>query len=188
MLKFFILFDMITLVSSTNRPNSRTEKVSRQIMKQLSALTDEELKFFDLAHLPHSILHAEMYESDGQSEDVMKLQDRYFKSSERFIFIIPEYNGGVPGILKLWIDAMSVRKYDETFKGKKACLIGVSTGRAGNLRGLEHFTGILNYLNVIVFPDKLPISSIQNVLQDDEVLDRETTEDVNHLLEKFLAF
>ena len=184
----FILFAMLTLISSTNRPNSRTEKVSRYIVQRLKSLTDEAVHFFDLAHLPYSILHADMYDKNGQSREIQTLQDRYFKTADRFIFVIPEYNGGVPGILKLWIDAMSVRKYDETFRNKKACLIGISSGRAGNLRGLEHFTGILNYLNIVVFPDKLPISSIQHVLKDDKVLDEETTEAVDDLLKRFLEF
>ena len=84
-------------------------------------------------------------------------------AADKFWFVFPEYNGGIPGMLKLFLDAISVRAYKATFHGKKACLTGISTGRAGNLRGLDQLTNILNYLQVIVHPNKVPISSISRL-------------------------
>jgi NAD(P)H-dependent FMN reductase len=49
----------------------------------------------------------------------------------------------VPGSLKLFIDACSVREYKQNFKGKKAALVGIASGRAGNLRGMDHLTGVM---------------------------------------------
>ena len=44
--------------------------------------------------------------------------------------------------------------------------MGVSSGRAGNLRGMDHLTGILNYLGIHVHPNKLPISSVLGLLNE----------------------
>ena len=75
---------------------------------------------------------------------------------------MPEYNGGYPGILKLFLDSVSPKEWTN----KKVCLVGVSSGRAGNLRGMEDLTGILNYLKLHVYYTKLPISTVDKVLNE----------------------
>lgn len=77
----------------------------------------------------------------------------------------------------------------ECFYGKKALLTGVADGRAGNLRGMEHFTGILNHMKVIVHPDKLPISVLKKLVnKDGDLIDEETKKVIKKQLEEFLQF
>jgi NAD(P)H-dependent FMN reductase len=109
--------------------------------------------------------------------------------ANKFIFVIPEYNGGFPGIVKLFIDACSIRAYKPTFKNKKAALVGVATGRAGNLRGLDHMTGVLNHVGTIVMPKQLPISSIENLVNGNgEITDPNTIKVIEEYVDNFLAF
>ena len=82
----------------------------------------------------------------------------YIEPVDRFIFVIPEYNGSFPGIAKLFLDTLPPSIWD----GKKAALVGVASGRAGNLRGLDHFAAVLNYLKVEVLSKKIPLSSIHD--------------------------
>jgi chromate reductase len=71
----------------------------------------------------------------------------------------------------------------------KACLVGVSTGRAGNLRGMEHLTNILNYLKINVYHNKLPISRVDTLLDaNGNLTDVETQKVVDWQLEGFLKF
>jgi NAD(P)H-dependent FMN reductase len=88
------------------------------------------------------------------------LIDRWISPSSRFIFVVPEYNGSFPGILKVFLDSVHPNEWNDKF----ACLVGVSTGRAGNLRGMEHLAGILNYLKMHVYHNKLPVSSVDKLL------------------------
>ncbi|MCC6838141.1 MAG: NAD(P)H-dependent oxidoreductase, partial [Bacteroidia bacterium] len=67
-----------------------------------------------------------------------------------------------PGILKLFFDAI----HPDLNRGKKVGLVGVASGRAGNLRGMEHLTGVLNYLGMHVHPNKLPISSVLALINE----------------------
>jgi len=78
--------------------------------------------------------------------------------------------------VKLFIDACSIRNYADNFKGKKAAIVGVAAGRAGNLRGMEHLTGVLNYLGTTIMPNRLPISSIGGLLDEDKKLKDEATQ------------
>jgi NAD(P)H-dependent FMN reductase len=65
-------------------------------------------------------------------------------------------------------------------------LIGVSTGRAGNLRGMEHLTGMLNYLNMHVHPEKLPVSSVQDLIDDELKIDLLIRENLERLVTEFI--
>jgi NAD(P)H-dependent FMN reductase len=106
--------------------------------------------------------------------------------TQRFIFISPEYNGSIPGVLKAMFDISDI---DRAWRGKKALLTGVSSGRAGNLRGMEHLTGILNYMKVTVHHNKLPISVVHTLLNANGVIeDLKTLDSINIQLDEFLEF
>jgi NAD(P)H-dependent FMN reductase len=99
---------------------------------------------------------------------------------------MPEYNGSYPGVLKAMIDITDVKK---VWWWKKALLTGVSTGRAGNLRGMDHITGSLHHLNVFVHPNKLPISMIDKVMDGMGVINSQATiTAINLQLDQFINF
>ncbi len=181
---------MITVFSGTNRKNNATSKVARQVFDFLKNNTEEEIKFFSLEELPDDILHVDMYGSENQSTGLAKIQDEFLIKANKLYFVIPEYNGSFPGVLKLFLDACSIRAYKESFHGgKKAALMGVSSGRAGNLRGLEHFTGVLNYLQITVMPPHQPISNLEKLLNTDGfVQDAETLKAMENHVKKFIQF
>ena len=165
---------MITVISGTNRKGSRCKVFAEKYSKLLSKIVDTEVKFLALEDLPHDWYQAAMYFEDGQQPSLTAIQDEYILAADAFVFISPEYNGSYPGVLKLFIDACSIRRYADNFKGKKAALVGVATGRAGNLRGMSHLAGVLNYLGTTTMPNQLPISSIGVLVDDQNNLDEET--------------
>jgi chromate reductase, NAD(P)H dehydrogenase (quinone) len=178
---------MITIISGTNRKDSEClqfAKIYQDILIQKNAGS---VKLLALEQIPHDWFHPDMY--DYQSDSLSALQDEYMIPAEKFIYISPEYNGSFPGVVKLFIDACSVREYRRTFKGKKAALAGVATGRAGNLRGMDHLTGILNHVGTIVLPNKLPISRINDLKNGEgEVIDPATLKAIEAQLDELLAF
>jgi NAD(P)H-dependent FMN reductase len=180
---------MITIISGTNRKNSETEHLASRLYELLGKLTDEPIALFKLTDLPSVFISPEMYSVEGQTAEISSIQDNYVVPARKLWFIFPEYNGGVPGILKLFLDAISVRDLKGTFHGKKACLTGLSTGRAGNLRGMDHLTNILNYLQVTVMPNRLPISSIMNLKDEKGLLsDVATWAVIENQAKQFLSF
>lgn len=167
--------DNYIIISGTNRLHSNTIKVARQYQRLLA---DKGITagFFSL----------EGWKWLEKSPAFDQLQKELLIPAERMIFILPEYNGSIPGVVKLMID---LSDHQAVWQGKKALLTGLSTGRAGNLRGMEHMTGILNYLNVIVHPNKLPISSVDKLLNGaGEITDRGTLVSINKQLNEFISF
>lgn len=178
---------MITIISGTNRPNSRTALVSE---RYASILKDKgvEHKLLKLTDLPSSLLHPQMYKEDGVSKEVLDIQEQYIIGIDKFMVIIPEYNGGFPGVFKLFVDAMCASKYKANFHGKKISLTGVSAGRAGNLRGMESLTGIFNYLGATILPQKLPLSSIEGFVENDQLIADKIDSTIINQIENFLQF
>lgn len=147
----------IVVVSCTNRPNSNTLKVSK-IYEKILRSKNVDVKILDFCTLPENIAFSEVFGKRTVAYD--KFLNEFVIANRKFIFVVPEYNGSFPGILKTFLD--SAQPKDWNFKD--ACLVGVSTGRAGNLRGLEHLSGILSYLKMHVFYNRLPISVVDRLM------------------------
>jgi NAD(P)H-dependent FMN reductase len=178
---------MITVISGTNRPNSRTKFIAKYCFETLVSKY-ENVHWIDLADIQNEIVTPGMYAEVTQNQIISRIQQEIIIPSKLLLIVSPEYNGSFPGVLKSFIDALSVKDHKGTFSGKLAALLGTSTGRAGNLRGMEHLTGILNYLNVVVMPNKLPISSIQNFIDGDYQLAEILKETLDLYLNEVVEF
>jgi NAD(P)H-dependent FMN reductase len=154
---------LIPIISGTNRPGNLSIHVAKHVEKLLAAreLTTELLT---LENLPVSMALADFY--GGQSPDFTPFQE-LIDQSQYFVFVAPEYNGSIPGILKLFIDAC---QYPGSFKGKRAALIGVSAGIGGNVTGLRHLDDILTFLGVEVLPHRVHAGRIREKLHPDGIL------------------
>jgi len=173
---------MLTVISGTNRPNSMTELVA-DVYNSILSNKQVQHKYLKLTQVPHSFLHDTMYSE--RIGGFRGIQDNYIKPADKFMIITPEYNGSIPGFLKLFIDACEVKP---CFHGKKACLTGVASGRAGNLRGLDHLTNILGHIKMTVHYNKLPISSIGNLVDEKRNLNSDTKALIEAQIDEFLMF
>ncbi|HEX8378502.1 MAG TPA: NADPH-dependent FMN reductase, partial [Pedobacter sp.] len=67
--------------------------------------------------------------------------------------------------------------------------VGISTGKYGNIRGVDHFTGICHYINLDVLSLKLHIPHINKELDESEVFFKEDTlKFTKQQMERFVAF
>lgn len=174
--------DAITIISGTNRIDSNTEKIANYYLSVLKS-KGINASILNLKDLPETFLTSDLY--GKRSPEFQKLIDNYIEHQQKFIFISPEYNGSFAGVLKVFLDAVPPKIWQDN----KACLVGVSAGRAGNLRGLEHLTNILNYLKVNVYHNKLPISLVANLIDvTNKLSDLETQKVIDLQLDGFLKF
>ncbi|WP_099372650.1 NADPH-dependent FMN reductase [Sphingobacterium sp. 1.A.5] len=152
---------MNLIISGTNRKHSNSLKVAKFYQKELMK-RGEEFEILSLEDLPSDIIVTDLY--GKRSEAFAEIQEKV-SAAKVFVFIIPEYNGSYPGVLKVFIDACA---FPSSFFHKKAALVGVATGKYGNVRGVDHFTGVCNYLRMHVLPLKIHIPLIQTELNTEE--------------------
>lgn len=150
---------MITIIVGTNRPGSNTERVAKHY-KSLLEQRGVEHAFLHLDELPVDFIFNDMW--GNRSAAMEAIIERTILPSDKYVFVIPEYNGGFPGILKGFIDCVPPKAW----QGKKAGLIGVATGKAGALRPLDQFTNVLNYLKVSVLYAKPKLAEVQFAFND----------------------
>lgn len=158
---------MITLISGTNRINSRTRLITETFYQILKKITDEEIKIIDLCQLNNLEIKAEYFDGNAAPDGLRMLQESVLIPSDKWIIIAPEYNGSYPGIIKYLIDTLSVYRRDDTFKESNLALIGVASGRAGNIRGLDQLADVAMHLGMKVYPNKLPMSSIESFISEE---------------------
>lgn len=173
---------MITIISSTNRPGSSTLKVAKYYQNRLRE-KGVEAGLLSLSQLPPNLIETDLY---GKRSAAFEPIQELITKTDKFIFIIPEYNGSFPGVLKTFIDACS---YPESFYEKKAALVGVSSGKYGNIRGIDHFTGVCHYLNLHVMPMKLHLANIRSEFEANHNLFKEdTVRFTDEQMDKFIKF
>ena len=173
---------MITIISGTNRPASNTLKVAKYYQKQL-AEKGLETELLDLQDLPENFIGQDLY--GNRSAEFEKIHQLITKTT-KFLFIIPEYHGSYPGVLKTFIDACA---FPESFYDKKACLVGISSGKYGNIRGVEHFNGVCAYLHLNVMPLRLHIPDIKTELDENgNFFKADTLKFTNQQMDKFIKY
>lgn len=180
----------LLVICGTDRQNARSRIVAKGIYNQIKNDKRIEVNYLDLIDIPGNIPGETIYDPDTFSDTFVQLQEDLIIPATKFIIVSPEYNGAFPGVLKVFIDKISKRKLKDSLHFKKALLIGVSQGRAGNLRGIEYLTGILNHMKVIVYPVKQPISQVGNFLDESagDIKDEQIKDMLNQLCSDFIDF
>jgi chromate reductase len=83
----------------------------------------------------------------NQAEPVKRLKNE-IKEAHGLLFVTPEYNRSVPGVLKNAIDHASRPRGENAWAGKPAGILGVSTGAIGTAMAQQHLRNILVFLDV----------------------------------------
>jgi chromate reductase len=174
---------MITIVCSTNRKNS-VSKVLSEIYKGMLDERNVESNILDLADLPHDFIESALYENSGKNDSFNSLR-KQMADSEKFVFIVPEYNGSFPGVLKAFIDGL---KFPDTFTDKKCALVGLSSGVQGAGLALSHLTDIFNYCGTNVLALKPKLARIEANMTDGEITNDLYNQLLNDQVDKFLKF
>ena len=173
---------MISIICTTDREDSNSLKVSQLYLKQLEA-KGQTCQLLDLRSVPAQWIQDSSYGSNIPEFD--ELVQKFIRKADKLVFITPEYNGSFPGYVKYFMDACD---YGD-FGGKKVALVGLASGRSGNVRGLDHLTGILHYIDAQVFKKKVYISQINALLpQNGELTDSLTLKEIDAQLEGFVTF
>ncbi|MCX6181505.1 MAG: NAD(P)H-dependent oxidoreductase [Bacteroidetes bacterium] len=172
---------MVTVISGTNRKGSMTLQVALLCEKILRDM-GQEVKLLDLCDLPHDFVFTALYgNKNPEFENI--LQENIYSAS-KLVVLSPEYNGGFSGVLKAFIDGWNPKM----LKGQKVAMVGVASGRSGNLRGLDYMTNVFHYMKLHVYPDKVPVSSVHTLGNAEGVHDEATKAVLERMLSGFVGY
>jgi chromate reductase len=123
----------------------RRDSFNRKLAGALTKLGPSDFSFeaIEIGDLP-------LYNQDddaNQAPSVKRLKGQ-IASAQGLLFVAPEYNRSVPGVLKNAIDHASRPYGQSAWAGKPAGVIGISVGAIGTALAQQHLRNILAYLDV----------------------------------------
>ena len=144
-------------ISGSLRAGSYNTALARAAAGLVPAGVDVEV-FEGLGELPP-------YDADFEDDPhpaVEHLRER-IAEADAVLFVTPEYNGSVPGVLKNAIDWASRPREGAALRGKTVAVAGASTGQYGALWAQQDLRRILGVAGARVVCPELPVSRAQEV-------------------------
>ncbi|RDK02090.1 NADPH-dependent FMN reductase [Paraburkholderia lacunae] len=123
----------------------RRESFNRQLAHAVVSLApaDFSFEFIDIGSLP---LYSQEYDADYP--EVAKQLKQRIEAADGLLFVTPEYNRSMPGVLKNAIDWGSRPWGTNSFANKPGAVIGTSLGATGTALAQQHLRNVLAYLDV----------------------------------------
>lgn len=156
-------YTIAVLVGSLRR-ESFNKRLARAVIKLLPA--DFTARTVDIGALP-------LYDQDqdkAQSEAVVQMK-AVIATTQGLLFVTPEYNRSIPGVLKNAIDHGSRPYGHSVWSGKPAGVIGITPGTMGTAMAQQHLRNVLAHLDVAVLgqPEIFLRSSDDFLTADDSI-------------------
>ena len=126
----------------------RRESINRKVAQSICAFASDRLdcSIVEIGDLP---LYDQDYDTDGSPPEYARFREQ-IAAADGILFVTPEYNRGVPGVLKNAIDVGS-RPYGESVWDKKpAAIISASPGSIGGFGASHQLRQACVFLNMPV--------------------------------------
>lgn len=133
-------FNIAVVVGSLRR-----ESFNHRLADALVKLAPSEFVF---EMLPIDKLPLYNQDDDANQADVVKQLKAKIAAATGVIFVTPEYNRGIPGVLKNAIDNASRPYGTNAWAGKPAGIVGVSIGAVGTAVAQQQLRGVLAFLDM----------------------------------------
>ncbi len=122
-------------------------------------------------------------------QSVLNLKEK-IRSADAVLFVTPEYNYSIPGVLKNAIDWASRPYGDNSWDSKPVAIMGASVGMLGTARAQYHLRQVFVFLNV--YPLNRPEVMIANAAdkfdKDGNLTDQKTREKIKELLDALVVW
>ena len=123
----------------------RRDSLNRKLADAIARLAPAEFEFtqLEIGDLP-------LYNQDddaNQAASVLRLK-REVSAAQGVLFVTPEYNRSMPGVLKNALDHASRPYGKSAWAGKPAGVLGISVGAAGTALAQQHLRNTLAYLDM----------------------------------------
>ena len=127
----------------------RKGSFNRKMALALAAIAPASLKLeiVEIGQLPH-------YNQDHDADPPQEVKDfkGRIQQADAVLFLTPEYNRSVPGVLKNAIDVASRPYGKSAWNGKPGAIFSLSPGALGAFGANHHLRQSLVFLNVLAMP------------------------------------
>jgi NAD(P)H-dependent FMN reductase len=150
----------LQVILGSTRPTRAIDHVTPWVVGRAQAHEGFEVEVIDLRDWPLPMFQEHIgtlgdFVDPPYSEPIVKRWNTKIAEADAFIFVTPEYNHSVPGVLKNAIDSVFV---SFAFRNKPAAFVAYSGGIAAGVRAIEHLaliaieTELVPLRNTVIIP------------------------------------
>lgn len=125
----------------------RKDSFNRRLARAVEKLAPRE---FDFTHVRIDDLPLYSQDFDADYPPAARRLKQDVEAADALLFVTPEYNRSIPGVLKNAIDIASRPWGTNSFAGKPGAVIGTSIGAPGSAMAQQHLRNSLAYVNVLL--------------------------------------
>lgn len=161
----------VVAVCGSLRKDSFNRKLMNNIVEKLKEM-GADVEVADIKDIP-------IYNGDVENMGIPKSVEKFknkLKSADGLLFVSPEYNGTIAGVLKNAIDwgSRPVNEIQEVYGGKVAMLAGASPGGMATAKAQITTAMILKKLGMIVSPKEMLVAGAQDAFDEKGKLLKDT--------------
>lgn len=159
----------LAVIVGTTRQNRQTLKQARWVVKEAAALEGAEVELVDLTDYPMPFFAEAISPRYNPKREIEPTAQRWLDkiaSFDAYIFVTPEYNHSIPGVLKNAFDYM-----DWQMLRKPSAI--VSHGTVGGARAAMHLKEIISEARGVPIPSFVALAHMSDLIDEAGNLDEE---------------
>jgi NAD(P)H-dependent FMN reductase len=152
----------LAVIVGTTRQNRQTAKQAQWVVNAATAVEGVEVETVDLADYPMPFFEEPVSPRYNPSRTVDPAAQKYLDkmaSFDAYVFVTPEYNHSIPGVLKNAFDYM-----DWQMQRKPAAI--VSHGTVGGARAAMHLKEVISEARAVPIPAFVAMSHMSDQIDE----------------------
>jgi chromate reductase len=165
----------------------RKQSFNRALLRAAQELTPKgaRIETFQLDGLP-------AFNQDEEANPHPRVTEfkQRIRAADAILFVTPEYNYSIPGVLKNAIDCASRPYGDSAWAGKPVAIMGASIGSTGTARAQYHLRQTFVFLNMYAVnqPEVMVSNAHKRFDEEGKLTDDKTKELVGQLLSELVSW
>jgi chromate reductase, NAD(P)H dehydrogenase (quinone) len=165
----------------------RKDSFNRQLAHAVTSLApaDFAFEYLDIGGLP---LYSQDYDADYP--EVARHLKQQIEAADGLLFVTPEYNRSIPGVLKNALDWGSRPWGTNSWRGKPGAVLGTSVGATGTALSQQHLRNVLAYLDVPLLgqPEMFIKHDASRINEKGEIVSEDTRKFLQGFVDTYVAW
>jgi len=165
----------------------RRDSFNKQLAHALISLAPQDFsfEFLDIASLP---LYSQDYDADFP--EAARTMKQKISEADGLLFVTPEYNRSIPGVLKNALDWGSRPWGQSAWANKPGALLGTSVGAIGTALAQAHLRNVLAYLDVPLMgqPEMFIKHDESRIDSNGKIVNEDTRKFLQAFVDKYVAW
>lgn len=173
----------ITIILGTTRNGRQSVKVAQALVQYMKTMNNVSINLLDIADYAFPVFEERLAFHPNPPDSLIAFSNA-LKNADALIFVIPEYNGSLPGTFKNAFDHF----YSE-YRRKPIGVVCVSDGKFAGVQASLQLQTLILHVFAYPMPTKLLVPFVKNAFNDHgELIDETVKKGMTRFVTEYLWF